>query len=77
MAQCTHKELLLLTSEQREMVRCTRCHLLIGREELGGRHCPECLEQGKRHAVFEKAESAARGNTRYRCELCGALIECD
>ena len=76
MAGCTHKELLLLVEERREMVRCTRCHLLISKEELGGGCCPECLEQGRRHAGFEPVEPPRPCRTSYRCEQCGALIEC-
>jgi hypothetical protein len=78
MADCPHKELVLLTDDQREMVRCTHCHLLISRDELGDGCCPECLEAtGKRHAEFERAEVQVSGKIRYRCERCGALIECE
>jgi hypothetical protein len=52
--------------------------LSITADELRGGYCPECFEtQGKKRYDFEDAVEEGAGNVGYRCEECGALIECE
>ncbi|MFP4071966.1 MAG: hypothetical protein ACLFTB_07935 [Desulfovibrionales bacterium] len=78
MPACFHKNLVLLVESKKALVRCRHCHLTISKDELGGGYCPECLErQGKRLADFDEVEHEPQPGTRYRCEDCGAVIECE
>lgn len=73
MTRCRHHHLALMP-EKSQRLRCRRCHLTIAAEELQGRYCPECYEaDGVRHDDFE--ELATSQSTRYRCELCGVVID--
>jgi hypothetical protein len=75
MEPCRHKELVLV-KKQGKKLRCRRCHLTIGEEELGEGFCPECREaSGVRHRDFEEIESEDDGTVTYCCEACGALIK--
>jgi hypothetical protein len=76
MSSCKHGKLLLLKAKSRK--RCRHCRLTITADELGGGYCPECFEtQGKKRYDFEDAIEEGTGNVGYRCEECGALIECE
>lgn len=75
MKACTHGSLELLPTAS-ERVRCTRCHLTINAQELGGDCCPECFEgTGLEHYEFDVVENPKAGVVRYRCEECGVIIE--
>jgi Zn finger protein HypA/HybF involved in hydrogenase expression len=66
----------VLIRKQGKKLRCRRCHLSIGEEELGEGFCPECREaSGVRHRDFEEIESEDDGTVTYCCEACGALIK--
>ena len=77
MKECKHLNLVLL-EEIPNRLRCKHCHLTISRKELGDSYCPECFEaDGKRRYDFEEVASETQGQTRYRCEDCGALIKAE
>lgn len=76
MSICQHTTLELLPSRKRTL-RCRRCHLTLGAEELGDACCPECFESsGKRNYDFEELETASDSTATYRCEECGVLVRC-
>lgn len=75
MAVCLHQKLVLIAPQEKK-VRCRYCHLIIGEEELSDGFCPECYEvHGVRRNDFEPVERPDDEGTRYRCEMCGAIIE--
>jgi protein-arginine kinase activator protein McsA len=77
MTSCTHKNLVLMPVSKKR-VRCKRCHLTIGSDELGESFCPECFDaRGEKLYDFEEVVEAKTGPTRYRCEDCGFIIESD
>ena len=68
---------LVLINEEKTKLRCRHCHLVISPEELKGSYCPECYEvHGIKRYDFEEIKTGEEGKTRYRCEDCGAIIEC-
>jgi len=73
---CTHKTLVLM-KEAGAKLRCRTCHLVIRADELDGGCCPECYElRRERCRDFEPVSREQDGVTRYRCEGCGAIVEC-
>jgi len=75
MTSCNHSNLVLLPVSKKR-VRCKRCHLTIGRDELGKSFCPECFEtRGEKLYDFEEVVESEKGPVRYRCEDCGLIIE--
>lgn len=77
MSECTHQKLVLVGGRGKKL-RCRHCHLTIDEKELGEDYCPECLEnRGVRCRDFEELEAEAPAKVRYRCEVCGILIEVD
>jgi len=75
MSHCKHLTLVLIPEKQ-HVLRCRHCHLTIDADELRGGYCPECYEnRGIRHYDFDSIESPDKGETRYRCEECGLIIE--
>jgi transposase-like protein len=51
--------------------------LTITAQELGKSYCPECFEStGKKHYDFDEIHEPETEKTRYRCESCGIIIEC-
>jgi len=77
MDMCNHTSLVLLSGEK-EKLRCRHCHLTIEKIELGSGYCPECFETvGKKHYDFEPMAVSTQSVTRYRCEGCGVIIDCD
>jgi hypothetical protein len=77
MDSCRHSRLILLP-KQRNRLRCRHCHLTIKADELPGRYGPECFEvNGRRRYDFEEVQGTGTERTQYRCEDCGALIDCD
>jgi hypothetical protein len=45
---------------------------------LTNRYCPECFEEsGKKRYDFEEVLESKQEHIQYRCEDCGALIECE
>ena len=76
MDPCAHKVLALLAPQSKK-VRCRTCHLVIAEEELGGGYCPECYDvEGIKRTEFEQVLPDENEPVRYRCEDCGAIIEC-
>lgn len=76
MSDCSHKNLVLLPREKQRL-QCRHCHLTIDAEELGDAYCPECFEvHDEKRYDFERVEATGAELTRYRCEECGATIEC-
>jgi len=77
MTVCHHRNLALLP-EKKDRVRCCHCHLTISADELGDGYCPECYEiDGRKRYDFEAVAAEKNGKVRYRCEECGAVIECE
>lgn len=77
MIPCKHTSLTLLLGEK-DKLRCRHCHLTIEKNELGGGYCPECFEaRGERNYDFENLQDIEPASTRYRCEGCGIIINCD
>ena len=77
MSECLHKNLVLI-KEISNKLRCTRCHLTLTPEELGGGYCPECYEStGKKQTEFEELTFDHTNVSRYRCEDCGVVIKTD
>ncbi|MBM3222424.1 MAG: DUF4058 family protein [Candidatus Tectomicrobia bacterium] len=76
MSECTHLQLMLLAEQQHDRVRCRHCHLTIKAADLPSRYCPECWEAtGRKQYDFEPVVSARTDVVRYRCEMCGVIIE--
>ena len=76
MKSCTHKNLALLP-RQTKKVRCRICHLVIAEDDLAGGYCPECYDvDGVKRTEFEQVLPDETEPVRYRCERCGAIIEC-
>jgi hypothetical protein len=51
--------------------------LTINARDLTARYCPECFETSKtKRYDFEDVVTPDSGVVRYRCEQCGAMIEC-
>ena len=77
MSSCNHNNLILLPDEK-DKLQCRHCHLTIKADELGDEYCPECFEiHDEKRYDFEKVEAAEAVTTSYRCEECGATIECE
>lgn len=78
MPACKHQTLTQLSGANNPKLRCRYCDLTISETELGDGYCPECYEvhQVKRYD-FAKVLSEEKGKTRYRCEACGIIIECE
>jgi predicted RNA-binding Zn-ribbon protein involved in translation (DUF1610 family) len=76
MTGCGHKTLTLLR-EPGERLRCRKCHLTLSPDELGARgFCPECYGvDGEKRTDFETLVPTEKEAVKYRCELCGAVIE--
>lgn len=76
MPACNHHKLVLLQKKERR-VRCKSCHLTISETELDGGFCPECYEtRGVKEYGFDPVSSPQEDGITYRCEDCGAMIEC-
>jgi Zn finger protein HypA/HybF involved in hydrogenase expression len=76
MNSCSHHHLLLLP-KQSPRLRCQHCHLTINANELNNKYCPECFEEsGKKRYDFEEVNDSKIGIIQYRCEDCGAIIDC-
>jgi len=66
----------VLLPANKKRLRCRRCHLTIGSDELGKSFCPECFEiRGEKLYDFEEVVEVEKGAVRYRCENCGIIIE--
>ena len=75
MTFCNHTKLELLP-EEKNRLRCQHCHLTIKADDLGDNYCPECFEMyGEKRYDFEKIEVVKTNIARYRCEVCGVIIE--
>jgi hypothetical protein len=47
----------------------------LSAEELGDGCCPECFDvTGRRRYDFEDVAAGDDGGPRYRCEICGAIL---
>jgi hypothetical protein len=45
---------------------------------LNNNYCPECFEvSGKKRYDFEEVKNLKIESTKYRCEDCGMIINCD
>ncbi len=76
MTDCSHNNLVLLKKEK-QRVRCRSCHLTISAVELNGGYCPECYEtSGVKEYGFDPVAPPMESGITYRCEDCGAMIEC-
>jgi len=76
-SDCNHQTITLIKSNAQNRLRCRHCHLTITSEELGNNYCPECFEStGKKHYDFDEIQEPEIQKTRYRCESCGVIIEC-
>ena len=76
MNSCSHHYLLLLPKPSPRL-RCQHCHLTINANELNNKYCPECFEEsGKKRYDFEEVNDSKIGIIQYRCEDCGAIIDC-
>ncbi len=77
MTSCKHISLVLLPG-QKNRLRCRHCHLTIEKNELGDSYCPECFEiHREKRYDFEEHQALERERTRYKCEECGVIINCD
>jgi hypothetical protein len=75
MTVCPHTTLELLP-EPKHRLRCRRCHLTLGREELTDGYCPECFDRdGAKRYEFEELAAVQGDVARYRCEECGVIIK--
>ena len=75
MSDCRHQRLVLLEADGTKL-RCRHCHLTIEEDELSQGSCPECLHvNGIRRSDFDRVEPEGKGETRYRCEDCGTIVE--
>ncbi len=78
MHPCNHHHLMLLATQNYNKLRCRHCHLTITANELNNGYCPECFEtSGKRRYDFEEVRATKTETVKYRCEDCGAIIDCD
>ena len=79
MTFCKHSQLVLLAGNKKNSrLRCRHCHLTINPEELTEGYCPECYEiNGTKRYDFEEVEVTKAPVTKYRCEQCGIIIECE
>lgn len=76
MKPCPHKTLTLLAPQSKK-VRCRTCHLVIAEDDLPGEYCPECYDvDGVKRTDFEQVTPDDTKPVRYRCDSCGAIIEC-
>jgi hypothetical protein len=76
MDECSLKTMSLLKQPAGKL-RCKKCHLVISADELGGGYCPECYAVGnEKRYDFEELSAGTGEVTRYRCDECGAIIEC-
>jgi hypothetical protein len=74
MSDCPHTEIVLLPAPAKKR-RCRHCHLTLSAEELGDGCCPECFDvTGRRRYDFEDVAAGDDGGPRYRCEICGAIL---
>jgi predicted RNA-binding Zn-ribbon protein involved in translation (DUF1610 family) len=77
MDDCKHQHLMRFT-KRGQRLRCRHCHLTLSSEDLHQRYCPECFEvSGKKRYDFEEVDDAHTASSQYRCEDCGALIQCE
>ncbi len=75
MPKCRHQRLVLLETDGTKL-RCRHCHLTIKKDELSQGYCPECLHAyGIRRSDFDSVEPEGKGETRYVCEDCGAIVQ--
>ncbi|MEJ2154471.1 MAG: hypothetical protein P8X96_03995 [Desulfobacteraceae bacterium] len=74
MQKCRHAHLIVIR-DVGQRLRCRFCHLTLKPDELVHGYCPECFESaGQKRDAFDEVPKSGQGETRYRCEDCGVVL---